>query len=478
VNSMPFDEANKGDPFRGDFPGRPDRGAWDTLAATVQRQLEELARLSHEPAIRHKNLTLLQQRRQPELTPQQLEQRTGSGPDDFVTQFDFLPVELGFDALLVPGELLITRQSYDSAGPERRAKDFFADLHLKPSEVDCAELRTRVLRLIPTRPMGPQELADAAKDLRAQGYVVSLINIIQDAAVVKPPPNPGPPPPPPGMAAGPGAGPGAPVKVAVIDTGITAEIRPDGLLARVPRDGNIDPLDAFPLPKGDGYLDFAAGHGTFVAGIIQQVAPGAEIKVYRAVDSDGIASEMTVASAWIQAVKDGAEIINLSLGCQAQDDVPPIALQAALDFMSEHESKTGKEVLVVAAAGNYADSRPTWPAAFDQVVSVAGLGSDMSKSDWSSRGPWVKCATIGQGVSSAYVEGRIAPPVDPVRHHFPPGSWAVWSGTSFAAPQITGALANLRQNHAYAVRDALGALLAAGTPVPGFGQAMRVLPGI
>jgi hypothetical protein len=495
---MPFDEANKGDPFQGDFPDWPDRQQWRDLASTVQRQVDELTQLRNEPGVRHQNLTLLQQRRQqPEPGAQKLEQRAGSPRDDAVTQFDFLPVDVGFDTLLVPGELLITRQSY------RHAEEFLEDLPLEASEVACAELRSRVLRLTPTRPMGSQELADVAKDLRTRGYAVSLTNITPMAAVVKPPPITVPPPPPPPVpasartvpAAGPGAadtarqpgsaarprpddGPG-PTKVAIIDTGIAAEIRTDGWLDNVPRDGNIDPLDMFPLPAGDGYLDFAAGHGTFVAGIVRQVAPGADITVYRAVDSDGIASEVTVACEMIRAVKEGgAQIVNLSLGCQTQDNVPPVAIQAALEIISEWERETGRDVLIVAAAGNFAGTDPTHPAAFRQVVSVAGLTPDMQPAQWSTRGFWVTCSTIGQGLRSTFVEGKEAPSLNPVPQHSGPDAWAVWSGTSFAAPQITGALARLHQNEGYPLHEALRKLLEAGQPIPQFGRALKILPGI
>ena len=147
---------------------------------------------------------------------------------------------------------------------------------------------------------------------------------------------------------------GQPTRVAIIDTGIAAEIRTDGWLSRVPRANNadnVDPLDRFPLPAGDGYLDFDAGHGSIVAGVVQQVAPGAEITVYRALDSDGLASEVTVACEMIRAVKQGgAQIVNLSLGGHTLDNVPPVALQAALETTTgvvEHE--TGQEVLIVAA---------------------------------------------------------------------------------------------------------------------------------
>ena len=52
------------------------------------------------------------------------------------------------------------------------------------------------------------------------------------------------------------------------------------------------------------------------------------------------------------------------------------------------------------------------------------------------------------------------------------------SGTSFAAPQITGALARLHEQYQYPLREARRRLLAAGRPIPDFGQAIRILPGI
>ena len=68
--------------------------------------------------------------------------------------------------------------------------------------------------------------------------------------------------------------------------------------------------------------------------------------------------------------------------------------------------------------------------------------------------------------------------VDPEPHDFGADAWAAWSGTSFAAPQITGALARLHEQYQYPLREALRRLLAAGRPVPDFGQAIKILPGI
>ena len=488
---MPFNQEITGDPFHGDFHDWYGDGPRDPLAAAVQSEVDQLINLRFQPDVRHDYLRLLQGRR-----AQLAEPRPGD-PPAVITPFDFLPVGIGFDTLLVPGQLLITRQSYDGShgpaglgAPYRYGQDVLAGFGLEPREVDCRALRDRVLRLIPTRPMGSQELADAARALRALGLDVSLCYITTLAGVVKPPPHK--------VASGAAVkpallveearladgGPDRPAKVAVIDTGIAAEIRTDGWLAEVPRAGNIDPLDAFPLPNGDGFLDFAAGHGTFVAGLVREVAPRAEIAVYQASDSDGIAKEETVACAMIRAViEDGAQIVNLSLGCQTQDNMPPIAIQAALEIITEWARERDRDILVVAAAGNSGDATPSWPAAFSSptfptVVSVAGLTPKVQPAPWSTRGYWVTCSTIGQGLLSTYVQGQDPPQPNGPGQVFGPDSWAVWSGTSFAAPQIAGALARRYQDEGISLRDALSGLLAAGRPISGFGRAVKILPGI
>jgi subtilisin family serine protease len=187
--------------------------------------------------------------------------------------------------------------------------------------------------------------------------------------------------------------------VAVLDTGIGEQPRSDGWLAGLVRPDNVDPLDAIPR---DGELDPGAGHGTFAAGIVQQVAPSADVRAHRVMDSAGIGSEVQVACAMLRAAAEGATVINLSLGTQSVDDAPPVALGAALELLAEHHP----DVLVVAAAGNGGDRRPCWPAAFPDVVAVAGLTPDLTPAGWSDRGEWVTCSTVGEGVVSTYVEGR------------------------------------------------------------------------
>ena len=61
---------------------------------------------------------------------------------------------------------------------------------------------------------------------------------------------------------------------------------------------------------------------------------------------------------------------------------------------------------------------------------------------------------------------------------FPADAFARWSGTSFAAPQIAGAVARLMHENGLGPRQAYVQLLALGKPLPDFGQAFSILPGV
>ena len=477
VNQMDSDQRNRGVPFPGNFSD------WhsDTPGGTaedVQWEVQQLARLRYEPAVRHELLRLLKGRRE-----------DGGGD---VVQFDYLPVDVGFDTLMVKGELLITRESYVGypgglqwTGASLSAKPYLDALGLRAVPVDCADLAGRILRLVPGEHLGADVLADIARDLRLRGFAASFNYCMPTAPVHKHPPAPLPAPdqaPPPSLRAE--VRPAKVATVAIIDTGIANQevARADRLLTEIPRTPqNIDPLTSFPIGGPHQYLDFDAGHGTFVAGLVKQVDPDAAISVYRAIDSDGIGSEVDVACAMIEAVRAGNQIINLSLGCQSQDDFPPIALEAALAVIAELDAGKPDEekTIIVAAAGNSGDTRPFWPAAFPGVVSVAGLNPNMTPSPWSSHGFWVTCSTVGQGLHSTYVYGTESPLIDPAETEFPgPDPFAVWSGTSFAAPQVAGAIARLYQDPGVTLRGALDQLLQLAVPIPGFGRAVQILKGI
>ena len=100
---------------------------------------------------------------------------------------------------------------------------------------------------------------------------------------------------------------------------------------------------------------------------------------------------------------------------------------------------------IVASAGNNGTEEPVYPAALDDVVSVAALqavevtGQTPGGADWSSHGTWVRCSAVGEGIVSTFVKGKEDPQFG--ADDYPQDSWAVWSGTSFAAPQISALIA-------------------------------------
>lgn len=441
-----------GHPFPGTYPPIPEAERIHRLRLAVERQAVELTQRRHEPSFRRQLIASLQRRRR------------GLG---IRGQVDAVRRAGAAERLIVRGELLISAASF----ADRDARGFLAAHGFVREELGCDELEPLVVRLS-NRDLDPQDVDDAARLLRMRGFAASVNHLAPLAPVGKGLGGPEPTAPLGPLAKYPVRDRGEPVRVGVIDTGITAEVRSDGWLAAVPRGDDIDPLDALPVP--DGYLDLDAGHGTFVSGIVQQVAPGTEIRTYRALDSDGVGSELDVAAAMIRAAGDGCRILNLSLGCQTADDQPSIAIGAALEVLGRAEDET----LVVAAAGNDGDSTPCWPAAFRGVVAVAGLTPDLRPTSWSSRGFWITCSTVAQGVRSTYVEGRESHEIDPRPDTFGPDAWAVWSGTSFAAPQIAGAVARVCQLRGCSPRRALAWLLASGKPVPDFGRAVKLLPGV
>lgn len=414
----------------------------------IDRAVALISKRGHDGAYRQELLRSLRERRK--------------GRDDLV-QFDVLDDPRGDEVLVVRGQLLVRS---DEVGGDH-VRELVDRFGLEEEPVDCLDGRVFSLS---NPEADSRKLAAAADALRAGGSTVSLSYVAPMGIVMKalgglePSHGPGPE-----RGAEPAEG---AVKVAVVDTGITE--RSDDWLTGLVQDGNRDLLHDIP---GDGYLGVGAGHGSFVAGVVQQVAQSADLVVYKVLDSDGIGSEFDAACALVHAVREKhADVVNLSLGMETIDDAPPLAFEVALELVREHERQTGREVLVVAAAGNFGRERACWPAAHRRVVAVAGLTQNLQPTSWSSRGAWVDCSTIGEGIRSTYVEGTESPVVENPPDQFPANAWALGVGTSYAAPQVAGAVAELvHLGRASSCRQALAQLLAEGQRVPGFGRAVPIL---
>ena len=187
----------------------------------------------------------------------------------------------------------------------------------------------------------------------------------------------------------------------------------------------------------------------------------------RVMHSDGVAYESDLLTALRTLVSlvslaqagEGAgmmvDVVSLSLGYFHEDgEVLSAELTAVLDQL------TALGVVVVAAAGNFATSRPFYPAAFAPryasgsgapLVSVGALNPNGSIALFSDEASWVNCYATGAAVVSTFPVTSVggAQPdfsIDQGRRQGLDGDdfasgFAVWSGTSFAAPAAAATLA-------------------------------------
>jgi hypothetical protein len=219
-------------------------------------------------------------------------------------------------------------------------------------------------------------------------------------------------------------------RVTVLDTGLARDgLRPQQLdTVHHPAAG----WQEGPDDDNDTYLDPAAGHGTFIAALIDEACPGCEITIDRVLTNYGAGDEVAIAQR-IDAA-GGVDLLNLSLGGYAMEHMDVLA--AAV------RSAQNRGTVVVSSAGNDGTCRPTFPAALPGVVSVAALGPS-GPARFSNFGPWIRACAPGvdlvSGFFTTFDGGDAAPSggVDPDSF----AGWARWSGTSFAAPVVVAALA-------------------------------------
>jgi membrane-anchored mycosin MYCP len=185
--------------------------------------------------------------------------------------------------------------------------------------------------------------------------------------------------------------------------------------------------------------EYSVGHATFVAGLILKQAPGATLEVRRVLAENAMANSWDVAKDLVRFARSGLDVLNLSFGTVTDDRRPPLVLCTALDRISS-------DVVVVAAAGNHGATsygrHPMWPAAMERVVAVGATDDEGSRPPWSPDPdlPWVDVVSPGDGVTSTYLAGKVAlPPSSGAPDMFE--GYATWSGTSFSAAQVSGAVA-------------------------------------
>jgi thermitase len=197
------------------------------------------------------------------------------------------------------------------------------------------------------------------------------------------------------------------VTVATLDTGVNAN----------------HPAVKNQLVAGYNALDGSAnvnddnGHGTFVAGVISQVAPEASIMPVKVLNSQGQGTVADASEGLFWAANHNARVINMSLGLYSNS----ILLQMSVNYAQARGD------VVVASAGNSNTAARRYPAAYPGVIGVAATDSDNHKAAFSNYGDNAEISAPGVHIYSAYYTG----------------GYAYGDGTSFAAPQVAALAAQV-----------------------------------
>lgn len=237
---------------------------------------------------------------------------------------------------------------------------------------------------------------------------------------------------------------GRPVTVAVLDTGVDAS------------HPALKPILAGPgwnAINGSTDVTDSHGHGTHVSGIIAarpladgdfrgvspharilpvkvvQAGPNAPIRPQDVEPGAGTALTETVAKGLEFAIRNGAEVINLSLAWPAS--IRSKRVDAAI------EAARLKNVLIVSSAGNDNTLASVYPCIYPEVICVGAHGPDGAFSHFSNQGPMVDLLAPGTAILGTWPLSK-----SPVTFAGAKG-YELRNGTSMAAPFVAGAAAEL-----------------------------------
>jgi major intracellular serine protease len=217
------------------------------------------------------------------------------------------------------------------------------------------------------------------------------------------------------------------IVVAVVDTGIDFE-HPDL------KDNIVGGRNFTPEGWGHDKFEDKNGHGTHVAGTIaangkiKGVAPEAKILACKVLNRHGSGNYFSIiegiryATQWTGKNGEKVRIINMSLGGAFDDKHLEEAILEACS----------KGIVVVVASGNEGDDdeetyEQSYPALYNEVITVAACDEQKKISYFSNNSLQVDVTAAGVDVLSCY----------------PSKTYARLSGTSMAAPHISGILALL-----------------------------------
>jgi len=206
------------------------------------------------------------------------------------------------------------------------------------------------------------------------------------------------------------------VVVALLDTGVDVS-HPD--LAE-----NL--MEGWNFVDNNGNVTDVDGHGTMVAGIVAAaanngigvagVASNVTIMPLKVISESG-GSLIDINLAIRYAADNGADVIGMSLGGTLTKG--SIAMETAVNYAYQ------KGCVLVAAAGNNDTTEPFYPAAYENVIAVSAINETDQKASFSNYGDYIDFCAPGVNIVTTGKDG----------------GYVSGSGTSFAAPFVTGVVA-------------------------------------
>jgi len=224
------------------------------------------------------------------------------------------------------------------------------------------------------------------------------------------------------------------VVIAIIDSGIDldhpdlipnlwtnpGEIPSNGL--DDDNNGYVDDIEGWNFVNGTSDLMDDNGHGSLVAGIaaaktgnaigIAGVCGNCRIMPIKVMQSSGIANYSDIAAGINYAASKGAKVINLSLGGYANSQAVRDAVNATI----------AQNIVIIAGTGNDNLSTPFYPAAYTNVIAVAGTTSSDTRVSSSNYGTWVDVTAPGENILTTALGS----------------DYVATSGTSMASPFVAG----------------------------------------
>jgi len=157
------------------------------------------------------------------------------------------------------------------------------------------------------------------------------------------------------------------------------------------------------------------GHGTSVYSIISLIAKNSLIYNVKVLDENGFGKIEHTEEAIYYLIDKGVDVINMSLGAKGKHKGVVEALKKA--------EEAG--IVIISASGNTGKSNVLFPANQDYPIAVGAINRKSMLASFSTTGKEIDIVAPGENVEVVFHDG----------------SHRIASGTSFAAPHVTGIVA-------------------------------------